>query len=93
MQLCSNAHMVDKVCTNDPMTDTGFWSPSQTATGAATRDTDALRPQVSICCVATLFTPVQGHKGSFHFQVVKLNYMEWYQPFVTAFSSNVVQSL
>ena len=72
------------------MIDIGFWNPPQTATGAATRDTDALRPQVSICCVAT---QVQGHRGSFHFQAVKLSCMGWYQPFVMEFSSTVAQSL
>ena len=71
----------------------GFWSPFQTVTGAATRDTDALRSQVSICCVVTLFAQVHVHRGSFQFQAVKVSCMEWYQPFVMGFSSNVAQSL
>ena len=43
MQLCFNNLMEDKACTSRPMTNTGFWSPFQTVTGAVTNDMDAPR--------------------------------------------------
>ena len=93
MELCFNNLMEDKACTNRPMTNTGFWSPFQTVTGAVTNDIDALRGQVSICYVAIAFTQAHLPKGRSLFQAVELNYMEWFQLFVTASSSNVVLNL
>ena len=92
MQLCFNNLMVDKACTNKPMTNTGFWSPFPTVIGAVTSDTDALLPQVSICYVAIWFTQAHVPKGWSLFQAVKLNYMEWFQLFVMESSSNGVLS-
>ena len=93
MQLCFNNLMEDKACTSRPMTNTGFWSPFQTVTGAVTNDMDAPRPQVSIWYVVIWFTQAHVPKGWFLFQAAKLNYMEWFPPFVTASSSNVVLNL
>ena len=93
MQLCFNNLMEDKACTSRPMTNTGFWSPFQTVTGAVTNDMDAPHPQVSIWYVVIWFTQAHVPKGWFLFQAAKLNYMEWFPPFVTASSSNVVLNL